>query len=338
MPKPKVPTGMDLDVFLANNYDWAQEPHLYIVLQLPQSSPQLAYRNGAAGTALYKDNDQPFKSSESSQKGLQGRMTQYHNYFLPNIGKLFACLRVKKQLVALPHQRTAEGEDGEEYNIDRGNQTEVLAKEKHLHHFLDQLNLRWRKDTNKELFVPTKGVNQLVECMRKVQGLQLLLFNSNDWYEDTLYKGGIAAPTVIKNVQKRTTLNRGVQEQTMIVRMSKKGIDELRSGNPTRYARLMNLMRDAFKEDNPEAKTPAQTPKKTPAKKQTPKKTPKKTPKNQQIYVTKQTPKKTVVRMSRRQINQLKNAEGKKRQKRIAKALADLAFEGKELLPRARRR
>ena len=88
-----------------------------------------------------------------------------------------------------------QGDDGEEYNIDRGNQTEVLAKEKHLHFFLDELNLRWRKDTNKELFQPTKGVNQLIECMRKVQGLQLILFNSNDWYEDTLYKGGIAAPT-----------------------------------------------------------------------------------------------------------------------------------------------
>ena len=47
-----------------------------IVLQLPQLNPQFAYRLGAAGTALYKDNDQPFKSSESSQKGLQGRMTQ----------------------------------------------------------------------------------------------------------------------------------------------------------------------------------------------------------------------------------------------------------------------
>ena len=50
--------------------------------------------------------------------------------------------------------------------------------------------------------------------------------------------------------------------------MSKKGIEELRSGNPTRYARLMNLMRDAFKEDNPESKQkpPAKQPKKAPAK------------------------------------------------------------------------
>ena len=99
--------------------------------------------------------------------------------------------------------------------------------------------------------------------------------------------------------------------------MSKKGIEELRSGNPTRYARLMNLMRDAFKEDTPETKRkpPAKQPRKTPAKQ---------TAKNKRIYVTKKTPNKTVVRMSRRQINQLRNEEGERRQKRIAEALADL--------------
>ena len=64
-----------------------------------------------------------------------GRMNQY------NVGKIFACLRVRKQLVALPTQRTA-GDAGEEYNVDRGNQTDVLAKEKILHHFLDQKDLR----------------------------------------------------------------------------------------------------------------------------------------------------------------------------------------------------
>ena len=42
---------------------------------------------------------------------------------------------------ALPTQRTA-GDEGEEYNVDRGNQTDVLAKEKILHHFLDQKDLR----------------------------------------------------------------------------------------------------------------------------------------------------------------------------------------------------
>ena len=141
MGSRKPPEGMLLTTFLEKNYDWAQEPHLYIVLQIPQLLTNPAYRMGAAGTALYKDADQPFRASESSQKGLQGRMTQYNNYFLPNVGKIFACLRVRKQLVALPTQRTA-GDEGEEYNVDRGNQTDVLAKEKILHHFLDQKDLR----------------------------------------------------------------------------------------------------------------------------------------------------------------------------------------------------
>ena len=99
-------------------------------------------------------------------------------------------------------------------------------------------------------------------------------------------------------------------------------------------------MRDAFKEDNPESKqkTPAKPAKKAPSKKTPEKQTPKKPSQNKRIYVTKKTPNKTVVRMSRRQINQLRNAEGEKRQKRIARALADLAFEGKEQLTTRRRR
>ena len=132
-------------------------------------------------------------------------MTQYQNYWLPNNGRIFACLRVKKQLVALPHQRTA-GEDGEEYNVDRGNQTEVLAREAHYHHYLDEAGLRWQKDRNNELFQPTKGPLQIVESLRRVKGLQLLLFDEDDWREDTLYDGGdVKEP---QNLQVRDTNQR----------------------------------------------------------------------------------------------------------------------------------
>ena len=123
------PKGMLLTKFLAKNYEWAQEPHLYCVLQQPQSLSQPAYRCGAAGTQLFEDADLPFKASEGSQKGLQGRMTQYQNYWLPSVGRIYACLRIKKQLVALPHQRTA-GKDGAQYNVDRGNQTEERSLSK----------------------------------------------------------------------------------------------------------------------------------------------------------------------------------------------------------------
>ena len=253
MTSRRPPSGMPLTTFLDQNYDWAQEPHLYIVLQIPQLLTNPAYRCGAAGVALYQDADQPFRASESSQKGLQGRMTQYNNYFLPNVGKIFACLRVRKQLVALPTQRTAGDEDAP-YNVDRGNQTDVLAKEKHFHYYLDQLGLRWRKETNKELFVPSTGsVMQLVDALRKVQGLQLLLFDENDWREDLAYDLGETPPAFLKTVEttRRTSaVAKANQERSLIIKLSKSGIDQLRAGNPMAYASLMKLMREAFAEVN----------------------------------------------------------------------------------------
>jgi len=261
MQRNKPPTGMLLTTFLAKNYDWAQEPHLYCVLQTPQNLANPAYRCGAAGTQLFKDNDLPFRSSEGSQKGLAGRMTQYNNYWLPNVGRIYACLRIKKQLVALPHQRTA-GEDGAIYNVDRGNQTEVLAREAHYHHFLDQKGLRWQKDRNNELFQPKKGPMEIIEALRRVQGLQLILFDEDDWREDVLYDGGdTKVPKTLKVTEttQRTTPARASADQSLVIKMSKTGIEQLRAGNPLAYSRLMNLMREAYKEDNPGQKTTEKT-------------------------------------------------------------------------------
>tara|TARA_B110000285_G_scaffold232313_1_gene303099 strand:- start:913 stop:1854 length:942 start_codon:yes stop_codon:yes gene_type:complete len=239
---------MLLTTFLAKNYEWAQEPHLYCVLQKGQTLVHPAYRCGAAGTQLYKESDLPYRSG-SSEKGLQGRMRQYQNYWLPQEARLFACLRTKKALVALPHQRTA-GDAGAEYNVDRGNQTEVLARESHYHYFLDQAGLRWQKDRNNELFQPTRGPIQIVESLRRVQGLQLLLFDEDDWREDSSYTGGDTEPTIVRETTARKTPARAT-DQSLVIKMSKSGIEQLRAGNPTAYKRLMNLMREAFKEENP---------------------------------------------------------------------------------------
>ena len=239
---------MLLTTFLAKRYDWAQEPHLYCVLQKGQTSKWPAYRCGAAGTQLYKESDLPYGSG-SSEKGLQGRMRQYQNYWLPQEARLFACLRTKKALVALPHQRTA-GDAGAEYNVDRGNQTEVLAREGHYHHFLDQAGLRWQKDRNNELFQPTRGPIQIVESLRRVHGLQLLLFDEDDWREDALYKGGDTEPTIVRETKQRQLPTRGDKDQSLVIKMSKSGVEQLRAGNPTAYKRLMNLMREAFREEN----------------------------------------------------------------------------------------
>ena len=238
---------MLLTKFLEQNYEWAQDPHLYIVEQIPQILNPPAHRCGAAGTYLYRDSDEPFKASENSQKGLQGRMTQYNNYFLPNVGKIHACLRMRKQLVALENQRVA-GPPGQEYNVDHGQQTEVLAKEKIFHHYLDELNLRWRKETRKELFVPTGGVQQLVGALRRVQGLQLLLFDEDGWIEDTEYTGGERPPPNLKTMDtnRRTTAK---SEPSIVVTLSAAGISQLKSRTEQSYRRLVNLVRDAFNKE-----------------------------------------------------------------------------------------
>jgi hypothetical protein len=241
----KAPQGMELPYFLDafGDDEWTNEPHLYIVLQQPQALNPPAYRCGAAGTQLFAGSDLPFRSSEASRKGLSGRMTQYSNYWLPSRGVLFAALRVAKRIVALPHQRVGES-GGSDYNISRGNQSEVLAKERAFHHFLDQKGLRWMKDRNNELFQPTK-VMELVNALRRVQGLQLILFDKLDWREDGLYKGGDAQqPELIREVQQRKVPDRVSRTPSIVVKLDRAFIEQLRAGNPGHYARLVNIVNE----------------------------------------------------------------------------------------------
>ena len=98
--------------------------------------------------------------------------------------------------------------------------------------------------------MPTRGVPQLVEALRKVKGLQLLLFNENDWMEDEKYKGGTEAPQALQVTEtvRRQTGATERSAQAIVVRLSSAGIQQLRDGNPQQYDRLMTLMRDAFNE------------------------------------------------------------------------------------------
>lgn len=239
---------MLLSKFIEKRYDWGQGPALYIVLQ-EQSLIPPAYRCGAAGTAQHQDADQPYRASESSLKGLNGRILQYHNYFLPNDGQIYAALRIKSQLVALPNQRLA-GEDDAPYAVDRANMTAVLAAEAVFHFYLDQKGLRWRKNTRKELF-QTSDVRQLIDALRKVQGLELVLFNADDYRVDTAYTGGQRPPAEFytTETQRRSVITQQQADQTVTVRLSADGIQRLRAGEPRAYQRLMNLMREAFKQD-----------------------------------------------------------------------------------------
>ena len=88
--------------------------------------------------------------------------------------------------------------------------------------------------------MPKQGVMQLVEAMRKVQGLQLLLFDEDEWRNDDEYKGGEKAPSGLSLVNTtRRSSARANAEQSIIVKMSSAGMA---------FARLMNLMREAFRQ------------------------------------------------------------------------------------------
>ena len=119
----------------------------------------------------------------------------YRNYWLPLKGTLYAALRIKKQLVARPGQRIGIDTHGEQYNIDRGNQTLVLQREKEMHEEMDRRGLRWQNDTKNELFAPRKSVEELIAAMRTIRGEDLYLFHSETIREDLTYTGGQERPT-----------------------------------------------------------------------------------------------------------------------------------------------
>ena len=147
-----------------------------------------AYRCGAAGTQLFKNADLVYGADKSgSLTGLLGRMTMYRNYWLPLKGTLYAALRIKKQLVARPGQRIGIDTHGEQYNIDRGNQTLVLQREKEMHEEMDRRGLRWQNDAKNELFAPRKSVEELIAAMRTIRGEDLYLLHSEtpEWQDGT---------------------------------------------------------------------------------------------------------------------------------------------------------
>ena len=132
--------------------------------------------------------------------------------------------------------------EGQTFNLDRGNQSEVLAKEKVFHHFLDQAGYRWQPDKRNELFQATP--EKLVAELRKVQGLQMVLFDKQDWREDPLYTGGNATqPIPIVEVDgARQQAARETKAPTVHVQLTKSAIEQLRSGKITQYTRLVNLI------------------------------------------------------------------------------------------------
>ena len=235
---------MDVDTFLQMRPLWAYEPCLYIVKQMFPGNN--AFRCGAAGTQLFKNADLVYGADRSnSLTGLLGRMTMYRNYWLPLRGRLYAALRIRKQLVARPGQRVGVDSFGTQYNIDRGNQTLVLQREVEMHAEMDKRGLRWQKDKKNELFAPRKSVKELIDAMRTIRGEDMYLFDSETIREDTTYDGGRDRLELVMT-QKRELPPRAaateISAPTITLKLSKKAIEELQLLDPVKLAKLVDII------------------------------------------------------------------------------------------------
>ena len=143
--------------------------------------------------------------------------------------------------MALPNQRVGESQ-GSTFNITKGSQTEVLAKEAVFHHYLDQAGYRWQKDKRNELFQASP--EKLLEQLRKVQGVDLYLFDSDAYRSDPMYDGGQAPPMNITTLDgtRIVPTSTGQRTTSVVVYLSKSRIEQLRSGDPTGYDKLVDII------------------------------------------------------------------------------------------------
>jgi len=239
---------MDIEAFIDQGHSWAQTPCLYIVKQMFDGNN--AFRCGSSGTSLYSGMDQAF-NTESSQKGLYSRLNMYKNFWLPLKGTIFACLRIPPRLVAKENERLGEDVEGKSYNINNASRTLVRIREEQMHAEMDRRGLRWKDDdgnTRKnELFVPKKSVNELISCMRTVNGIEMYLFNEDGPYLDSAYRGGSRRKdtTVITEVRAlpERTSTADAKAPKLTIRLSKNNIELLRSEDPRKFALLLTLVR-----------------------------------------------------------------------------------------------
>ena len=249
---------MDIEKFLDPDEfrpSWAFEPCLYIVKQT--NAGHNAHRCGASGTHMYAGSDLPYGADRASNlTGLLGRMVMYKNYWLPLKGTIYAALRVKKQLVADSTQRTGQDAEGNAFNIDRGNYTLVLHREKEFHAELDRRKLRWRDDRNNELFLPKRGVEELISAMRMVHGEQMYIFKPDLIVEDPAYRGGTRRELItITETKPRAMPGRVARTPSITVRLSKASIDQLRAANPNHFEQLLNIFREYVQDEKAKTKT-----------------------------------------------------------------------------------
>lgn len=243
---------MDIERFLELRPSWANQSALYVILQdggIKQPGGGFVqnnkYRCGASGTHLYKGADLPYRSEDAQNRGLLSRANMYLNYFRPFSGKIFAALTVKQALVAeADRDRTATDSTGTVYNVDRGARTLVLTREREFHEILDERGLRFMKDKRNELFEPRSNVKELIAALRLVRGEQMYLFSPDAVAEDTNYKGGSRRERiVVTETAPRQQPERTSRAPSLTITLSRAALEQLRSGNPSQFERLVNLVK-----------------------------------------------------------------------------------------------
>lgn len=234
---------MDLQTFINLRPTWGQEPCLYII----KSDASSAFRCGASGTFLHKDADLVYGAEKAQLTGLLGRCNMYKNFWLPVKGKIYAALRVKRQLVATSKHRTNEDSQGNKYNISKGNHTLVLAKEAELHALLDKKNYRWKdpatnQPTESELF--QTSVQNLIATLRQIQGEEMYIFDSNSYKEDTAYRGGKSHQDIVLTKPKQQQPRLVKEGKTLQLKMTKNAIEQLKMGDPDMLEKLVDLLEE----------------------------------------------------------------------------------------------
>lgn len=238
---------MDLQKFIEAKYPWAMEPCLYCILQdagVKQSNGTFIQNNkfrcGTSGTKMFEGADLAYRSGDSSSTGLVSRCNLYMGFFRPFSGVIFAALRVPKALVAEPRDRTAQDSSGNVYNVDRGGNTLALVREKEYHAELDRRGLRYQQ--GRELF-QTNNVENIISAMRTVRGIEMYTFNKQGPIFDEKYRGGSRKEKItITETQPRQNPQRESKAPSLTITLSKAFLQQLRSGNPLTFQKLVNLV------------------------------------------------------------------------------------------------
>ena len=253
---------MDVDYFLTLRPDWAQQPCLYIILQeggLKNSDgtyrPNINYRVGASGTSMFKGSDRPYRSEDAQNFGLLSRCRMYRGFHNPFSTTIFAALRVKQALIAeMDKDRLVTDSTGNFYSVHRGSRTLVITRERELHNLLDEKGLRFQKDTRNELF-QTRNVEELISAMRYIRGEEMYIFGAQEIKLDPKYKGGSRKERItITETQPRQQPQRESRAPSLTITLSRQALEQLRSGNPTSFERLMNIVK-SFDEEKKKTTT-----------------------------------------------------------------------------------